>query len=155
MRDFLISFESVAQVAVITPTADLRGIPDQQFEAALMSLLKQLDEEQLNCYVVDFQGRGYFSSDTLLSLLGALWHRARGGRHDAILLCHPSDREHDILARTRLNTIWPVYASRSEAFAALHGGPNNVTSRVTWASHSVRSSTSAASCREVESMETA
>ena len=34
-------------------------------------------------------------------------------------LCNASDFELDVLQATKLQSVWPVYASRSEALAAL------------------------------------
>jgi anti-anti-sigma factor len=115
----LIDVERLEDALVLTPDRDLReaefdGIKDEQQE-----ILRRLaDDPSIRNLVVDLRKTDCFGS-TALGLLMRLWRavRERGGR---LVLCNVSPHEREILAATRLDGLWPTYATRAEAVKALN-----------------------------------
>jgi anti-sigma B factor antagonist len=115
----LFEVERDGDVVVITPTADLRESDYQDIESGGKAVLDHLTPPEIKGVVLDFHRTDYYGS-TALGFFLRLWKRmsARGGR---LAFCNLSDHEKEILLVTRLDTLWPVCASREEALRKVRG----------------------------------
>jgi anti-anti-sigma factor len=115
----LFGVEREGDVVVITPTADLRELEYRQIEAAGSAILDLLGAAGLKGVVLDFHKTDCYGSSALEFFL-RLWKRVsgHGGR---MALCNVSEQEREILAVTRLDSLWPVCGSRAEALKAVAG----------------------------------
>jgi two-component system response regulator len=93
---------------------------DNEIRAELKVLLEKLQQPDVNNVVVDFGHVRSFGSALLQAIL-KLWNQvnAEGGR---FALCNVSHRGREILAVSRLDTLWPICASRTEALETVQGG---------------------------------
>jgi anti-anti-sigma factor len=118
----LLEVERQGSTLILTVRQNLRELEFDEIEAEREEMLRQLAADATLANVVaDFAGTDYFGS-TALGLFVRLWHevRSRGGR---LALCNLSGAEQEILAVAGFGGIWPVYASRQEAVAAVQTEP--------------------------------
>jgi len=59
-----------------------------------------------------------FAGSSFIELLVRAWKRIQS-RHGMMALCAVQPFCHEVLSVSRLDTIWPIYASRAEALNAL------------------------------------
>jgi anti-anti-sigma factor len=104
-------------IAILTPTVNLRELDYDEFEVAIEPTLEMLANGNAWHLVIDFGQTDYFGSHTITSLL-KLGKQARnaGGR---MAFARMSLHEREILEATALDTFWPVYSSRAEATEAV------------------------------------
>ncbi len=116
----LFEVERQGDVAVVTPTADLREFDYQGIESAAEGLLDLAAAPGVKGVVLDFHRTDYYGS-TALGFFVRLWKRvsSHGGR---LAFCNVSAHEREVLAVTRLDGLWPICASREEAVAAVRAG---------------------------------
>ena len=109
----LFDVERDGNILVVTPTADLRESAYQDIEAAAHDMLDLLASGEITGLVLDFHRTDYYGS-TALGLFVRLWKRIsrNGGR---MAFCNVSAHEKEILCGTRLDTLWPICASKDEA----------------------------------------
>ena len=113
----LFEVEREGDVLVVTPRHDLREFEYQDIEGQGRAVLEQTGEAGLKGVVLDFGRTDYYGS-TALGFFLRLWKRVsgRGGR---MALCNQSEHEREVLAVTRLDSLWPVCRSREEAVKAV------------------------------------
>jgi anti-anti-sigma factor len=114
----LFEIECGDDAIIVTPTKDLGEFDYQQLVAESQEALQLLDRrpDQKNV-VLDLRNSNYFGS-TALGLCLKLWRRVglRGGR---MAFCNVSEFEREVLAATRLDTLWLICESKSEAVEAV------------------------------------
>jgi anti-anti-sigma factor len=111
--------EREGDTLIVTPAVDLCETEYAEIEEGGKEILELLRRSYGRNLVLDFHRTDYYGSSAL-GFLVRLWKRVRtqGGK---MALCCLSDHERDILAATGLDGVWPVYASRDEALAAVRG----------------------------------
>jgi anti-anti-sigma factor len=113
----LFEVEREGEVLFLTPKADLREFEYRDIEAKGRSILDMLGAGGPRCVVIDFSKTDCYGS-TALAFFVRLWKRvsSRGGR---MAFCHVSEHEREILAVTRLDSLWPVCGTPEEALKAV------------------------------------
>jgi len=116
----LFDIDRRGDVVLVTPTADLREFEYQDIEAGAEGILDQLGAPGVKGVVLDFYRTDYYGS-TALGFFIRMWKRvsAHGGR---MAFCNVSQHEREVLTVTRLDGLWPICATRSEALAAVRAG---------------------------------
>ena len=105
--------ERVGETVVITPNTDLSELNFEQIESDAEQALQLLDGTRAKNVVLDFSQTDYYGS-TALSFFGKLWKRVRVvDGHMAF--CNLSEHEREILAITKLDTLWAICESREVA----------------------------------------
>jgi len=109
----LFDVERDGDILVVTPTADLRESAYQDIEGGARGILDLLATGEIKGLILDFHRTDYYGS-TALGLFVRLWKRisSYGG---SMVFCNVSAYEQEILGGTRLDTLWPICASREEA----------------------------------------
>jgi anti-anti-sigma factor len=112
----LFDVEQDGDVLVVVPTADLRESAYDALDAGAKDVFDRLAAGGIAGVVLDFYRTDFFGS-TALGLFVRLWKRIseRGGR---MAFCNLSDHEKEILAVTRLDSLWPICRTRQEALNA-------------------------------------
>ena len=115
----LFDVERDGEVVVLIPRGDLRESDYMDIESGARGLLDLVSAPEVKGVVLDFHRTDYYGS-TALGFFLRLWKRvsSRGGR---MAFCNLSVNEGEILAVTRLDTLWPVFPSREEALKAVRG----------------------------------
>ena len=101
------------QLAIVSTQRDLREFEFGEIEEKGRELLGLLDRREVRSVVIDFEGTDYYGS-TALSFFVKVWKRVRanGGK---MAFCNVSPHELEILALTKLDTLWSLKDSREEA----------------------------------------
>ena len=81
------------------------------------SLLSEATNASPPRLIVDMSETGFVGS-SFIELLVRAWKRIQS-RHGMMTLCAVRPFCHEVLSVSRLDTIWPIYASREEALNAL------------------------------------
>jgi anti-anti-sigma factor len=104
---------------VVVPAVDLRELDYQRIEEGAATILDLVNGNKVKNIVLDFHKTDYFGS-TALGFFTKLWKRigSRGGR---MAFCNISEHEKEILQLTKLDHLWSICSSRSEALAAVKG----------------------------------
>jgi anti-sigma B factor antagonist len=104
-------------VLVVIASEDVGRLASLDVRAQTDHLLEPLREHALRHVVIDLEKAEYFGT-YMLELMHALWRRVR--RADGrVALCNVSDVGREVLHVSRLDTLWPIYASPAEAMQAL------------------------------------
>jgi anti-anti-sigma factor len=115
--DSIFDFEQQGDVVIVTPTADLRELDYQQIEQGADRVLNLLKQKQVKSVIMDFHQTDYYGS-TALAFFVNVWKTVRSyGGHMAF--CCVSKHEQQILALTRLDTLWSICDTREQALAAV------------------------------------
>ncbi|MBX6315603.1 MAG: STAS domain-containing protein [Isosphaeraceae bacterium] len=112
--------EREGQITIIEAPPTLEKMQPGLVDAAAALLLAPLRREERPRVVVDLSGVDYFNS-AFLALLIRCWKLAsvKGG---VMVVVGLSDRARELLRVTSLDVVWPIYATRREALAALAAG---------------------------------
>lgn len=115
----IFDIEQLDDEIIVTPKADLREFEFQQIELAAGDVLKLLNSDRARNVIMDFHKTDYYGS-TALAFFVSVWKKVRShGGHMAF--CGVSQHEKQILALTRLDTLWSVCDTREQALAAVRG----------------------------------
>jgi anti-anti-sigma factor len=109
--------EEQGDTVIVLPTADLRELDCQRIEAGASKIFELLTADPVKHVVLDFFRTDYYGS-TALGLFLKLWKRVRD-RQGGMAFCNVSEHERKILRVTKLDRLWPICTSRSEALQAL------------------------------------
>jgi anti-anti-sigma factor len=98
---------------------DLRELEYERIEAGAKEILELLNGTGIKNVVLDFGKTDNYGS-TALGVFMKLWKRVsvRNGR---MAFCNVSDHEKELLQITKLDHLWPICSSRSEALEAVQG----------------------------------
>jgi anti-anti-sigma factor len=113
----IFEIESAGHTIIITPVADLRELAYPQIEAGAAEVLRLLNQPPVKDVIVDFQRTDYYGS-TALGFFLKVWKRVKSANRN-MAFCNVSDHEMEILRITKLDHVWPIYASREEALQAI------------------------------------
>jgi anti-sigma B factor antagonist len=105
---------------ILVPTENMEEWYYQRIETGAREVLERLNGTAIKNLVLDF-GKTLSFGSTALGIFVKLWKRVRM-RHGRMALCNLSDHEKKILEITKLDDLWLICASRSEALAAVAGG---------------------------------
>jgi anti-sigma B factor antagonist len=111
--------ERRGDIAVITPSPELENMPENLVEQAAQVVLAPLKANPPNGLIVDLSRVNFFGSVFISFLLRChLLVKKQGAE---LVLAGVSDRVRELLRLTSLDTLWALYATRSEALEALSG----------------------------------
>ncbi len=118
----LLKMEPHGDTLVLITSGDLGEFQFHEIEREAEPILRRMGTGDVRHVVIDMAMTEYCGSATLAFFL-KLWMRVRE-RHGRLALCNVSPVVRDVLAATRMDTIWPVFPTRDEALAAVHqAGP--------------------------------
>ena len=109
----IFEIEQQNDTIIVVPVVDLRELKFQRIEAGASEILELLNGPGPKNVVLDFQKTDYYGS-TALGFFVKLWKRVRI-RNGRMAFCNVSDHENEILQITKLDHLWPICSSRSEA----------------------------------------
>jgi anti-anti-sigma factor len=111
--------EKEGDTIIVVPAVDLRELDYQRIEGGAATILELLNGTGIKHVVLDFHKTDYYGSAALGFFL-KLWTRlsVRNGR---MAFCNVSAHEKEILRITKLDHLWPIFSSRSEALEAVKG----------------------------------
>lgn len=115
----LFTIDCLNETIVITATSDLSEFEYEALEEEADEALAFLVKGDHKNVVVDLSRSDYCGS-TALGLFLKLWKQARrnGGR---MALYGLSENEREVFATMKLDTLWPICATRDEALVAVEG----------------------------------
>lgn len=122
MGDLNLRTEQVGSVTVATIGPEFETIDEPALERLASFLLSLTENKDLKKLVIDLSETTFFGSG-LLAIILRVYSRlsARGGQ---MALCGLRPHCRQVLETTRLDTLWPVYATRAEAVQQVAGdGP--------------------------------
>jgi anti-anti-sigma regulatory factor len=112
-RTPIFELERRGTALVVTPVADFHDRSDAEFSLEVFRLLEAVGPDVASV-VVDLRHTVACTSDRLLGPLVVLWNRLRK-QDGEMALCGLGAHGREVLKRTRLNTLWRIYASLEEA----------------------------------------
>jgi len=112
----IFELEQEDDTIIIVPAVDLRELDYQRIEEGGRRILDLLNGTGIRNVILDFQKTDYYGS-TALGFFLKLWKRVRE-QNGRMAFCNVSDHEKEILRITKLDHLWPICASRSEALEA-------------------------------------
>lgn len=113
----IFEIEQCGDALVVSPIRGFDALSDEEFTLEVFLLMESIDPS-VSAIVVDLSQTSACSSDKLLGPLVMLWKRAR--RHNGRLaICNLSPHGREVLRRTKLQSVWPICASRTEALQAV------------------------------------
>ena len=111
--------ERRGDIAVITPSPEIENMAENLVEQAAQMVLAPLKQNPPNGLIVDLTRVNFFGSVFISFLLRChLLVKKQGAE---LVLAGVSDRVRELLRLTSLDTLWALYATRSEALEALSG----------------------------------
>jgi anti-sigma B factor antagonist len=113
-NDFLI--DQVGDVIVILPGPRFSALDNADLVQSRSAMLAAIQKLAVPAVIVDFSQLAYFGS-IWLDTLCVLWKQVRE-RSGTMALCSLSETSLEILTRTKLASLWPIYASRQDALDA-------------------------------------
>lgn len=111
-RIFTIDFDG--DVLIVLPQGDIREFYYQDIHLESNQIVRLLQGHQFSNAVVDFQNVGVVSS-IVLDCVATFCRNARSGA----TMCHASPELLNVLETMNFPTIWPYFATRSEALSGL------------------------------------
>jgi anti-anti-sigma factor len=113
----LFELEDQDGVLIVVPLGSASTLGGEDVQRELAELFGRIERSRLRHAVIDFSRLNYFNS-SMLGILHAIWKRVRTAQ-GRMAICQLSDVCREILKITRFDTVWPIYATRSDALAAL------------------------------------
>lgn len=107
--------ERFGETLIITPESGYQHMREKELSSQLNRLLGLL-ESGVSGVVVDLCRTDHCPTDRLLVPTAALWNRL-GKQPGRLALCGLCRHSQKVLAQTRLNEVWDVFATRHEALA--------------------------------------
>jgi anti-sigma B factor antagonist len=121
VNDFQI--EELDDAIVITPGPRIGSLDNSYLAERRSALVDAIRKSSESAVIVDFSRVGYFGS-LLLDTLCVVWKQTRE-RSGTMALCNLTDVSKEILNKSRLNSLWPVFATREAAINASRRPPAN------------------------------
>jgi anti-anti-sigma factor len=116
-HDRIFQVEQEDDTIIVVPPVNLRELDYQRIEAGAGEILGLLDGTGIKNVILDFGKTDYYGSSAL-GFFVELWKRVRG-RNGRMAFCNVSAHEKGILQVTKLDHLWPVCSSRTEALEAV------------------------------------
>ena len=114
-----IGIERHGDIAVITPSPEVEKMPENLMEQAAQMVLSPLRADPPTGLIFDLSKVDYVGSVFLSFLLRC--HKRVKEHGSEVVVAGASPRARELLHMTALDTLWPLYATRAEAMAALTG----------------------------------
>lgn len=113
--------EAYGDTLVVTPAGDAAGFHLPHVHAEMAAVGEYLEKQDLKHLVIDLSRSRYFGS-LILGQLIALSQRVRerGGR---VALADPSNEMREVLKIMKVDQLWEIYGSRSQALSAIAKRP--------------------------------
>jgi anti-anti-sigma factor len=109
--------EVCGNALVLNPIIHLGSIHEPEIAHETEDILDLLKQTPSTNLVIDL-GLGDYLGTAMLGAVVKLWKRvAQGGGR--LALCNVSENVGQVLRVTKLQTVWPIYANRDQALAAL------------------------------------
>ncbi len=125
MNDDQCHFTSERQgdVLIIVPMQNMGDLDLVGHDDPCRRLLDAVRDSDARHLLIDLGQISYFGS-TALTVFVKAWKTisTRGG---TMVFCNASEHERSILAITKLDTIWPVVATRAEGLAVIGSHPSD------------------------------
>ncbi|MFO0946277.1 MAG: STAS domain-containing protein [Planctomycetota bacterium] len=102
---------------VVSPLRDINSFERGDLDSAVGVVLERYGQQPSANMVMDFHLTPYYST-TMLTAMLRLWKKVRD-RGGCMAFCNLSPDELEVLKITRLDTVWPTYASREDALHAV------------------------------------
>lgn len=102
---------------IISPAGDINTMTSELLDEAAHMMTELIEAHESPMLVVDLEGVPSCSSMFMSFLLRC--HKAVKTRGGEMVLCTVSKMLQELLALTRLDTVWAVYGTRSEAIEAV------------------------------------
>ena len=112
-----IRIERHADIAVITPSAEVEKLPENLMEQAAQMVLSPLKTDPPEGLIFDLSHVDYVGSVFLSFLLRC--HKRVKEHGCEVVVAGASPRARELLHMTALDTLWALYNSRAEALEAL------------------------------------
>jgi len=113
----IFEIEQQGDTIIAAPAVDLREFDFQRIEEGAERILDLLNAPGIKNVVLDFHKTDYYGS-TALGFFLKLWKRVRV-RNGRMAFCNVSEHEKEILQVTKLDHLWSICSSRSEALKAV------------------------------------
>jgi len=113
----VLEFISDGSTLVVVPLGRVGSLAGEGVIAQLEELTKRLGASGLKHVVFDFEKVDYFGS-SMLGAMHAVWKHVSTA-DGKMAVCNVSEVEREVLQVSRFDTLWPIYASRQEAVAAV------------------------------------
>jgi anti-anti-sigma factor len=112
----IFSREVAGNTLILTPLTQLGSLLEPEIVHETEDLLAFLNHSSSVNILIDL-AQGTYLGTAMLGAIVKLWKRValRGGH---LALCNVSDGVQMVLRATKLQTVWPIYGTRSEALAA-------------------------------------
>jgi anti-anti-sigma factor len=115
--DGIFEIKQEGDTIIVVPAVNLREMDHRPMEQGARQILDLLNGTGIKNVVLDFYKTDYYRS-TALGFFLKLWKRVR--RQDGrMAFCNFSEHEKEILQLTKLDHLWPICSSRSEALEAV------------------------------------
>jgi len=111
------TIERHGEITLIAASPALESIDPSLIEEASALMLAPLQAQDVPLVVVDLEQVDYFGS-AFLALLLRCW-KLTTVKNGQMVLSGVSARARELLRMTSLDLVWPIYATRREAFEAL------------------------------------
>jgi anti-anti-sigma factor len=115
----IFDIEQYGDTIVLAPTVNLRESDYEGIEEGARDIFELLDSSPFRNIVLDFSRTDFYGS-TALGFFLRLWKRARK-QDGQLVFCNLSDYEREILQVARLDQLWLICSSKSEALQAVSG----------------------------------
>lgn len=111
--------EPHGKILVLIPTKNLGSLHEPEIVRETDDLLALLSQTP-SCNLLIDLAHGNYLGTAMIGAIVKLWKRValQGGQ---LALCNVSAGVLLVLRATKLQTVWPIYATRQEAIAALGG----------------------------------
>ena len=115
--DRIFKLETEQNILIVIPLGDVSSLEEDEILTEVQGIIDTLGTGAPTNLIVDLKLAPFFGS-TMLGALIKLW-QAVTAHHRKMVLCCASDFEMDVLQATKLDGVWPHFASRAEALVAL------------------------------------
>ena len=109
--------ELVGETIVISPVGDINTLSADLLTESAEMMTDLIESHESPMVVIDLSGVPSCSSLFMSFLLRC--HKAVKNRGGEMVLCGASKTMQELLALTRLDTVWAVYVTRAEALDAV------------------------------------
>lgn len=109
----IFQMEQEGDTIIVVPTVDLQELDYQRIEEEARKILDLLNGTGIKNVVLDFHKTDYYGS-TALGFFLKLWKRVRR-QNGRMAFCNGSEHEKEILQIAKLDHLWPICSSRTEA----------------------------------------
>jgi anti-anti-sigma factor len=115
----IFSRELAGKTLILNPLTQLGSLHEPEIAHETEDLLAFLNHSSSLNILIDL-AQGTYLGTAMLGAIVKLWKRvALQGGH--LALCNVSEGVLLVLRATKLQTVWPIYATRQEALAAMEG----------------------------------